>query len=61
MGAVRFYFADERTPEGKPVGMKVDGPGAAEEYWNLVERKDQGPWLYSFVKGQGYVDFEASK
>ena len=55
----RIYYADERTPTGAPIGTSVDGPAAAEEYLKLSERKDQGPWLYSFVKGVGYKDFEA--
>jgi len=40
------------------VGLAVDGPAAAEEYLKLAERKDQGPWLYTFVKGEGYKDFD---
>ncbi|KIW87309.1 uncharacterized protein Z519_11945 [Cladophialophora bantiana CBS 173.52] len=55
---VRFYYADERNAEGLPVGNAVSGSAAAEEYLKLAEQKEQGPWLYTFVKGEGYKDFE---
>ena len=54
---VRFYYADERSPTGDAVYLDIDGAAAAEEYVKLTERKDQGPWLLTFVKGQGYKDF----
>ena len=57
----RFYYADERTSSGAAVGKSVDGQAAAEDYWNLAQRKDQGPWLYTFVKGEGYKDFSAGQ
>ncbi len=43
------------------MGKAVSGPAAAEEYLKLAEQKEQGPWLYTFVKGDGYKDFEKSK
>ncbi|KEF62933.1 uncharacterized protein A1O9_00907 [Exophiala aquamarina CBS 119918] len=58
---VKFYFADERQSSGAPAGKAVSGPAAAEEYWKLAARKDQGPWLHTFVKGEGYKDFSASE
>lgn len=58
---LRFYFADERQSSGASAGRAVSGPAAAEEYWKLAGRKDQGPWLYTFVKGEGYKDFSASE
>lgn len=39
--------------------MAISGPAAAEEYWTLVGKKSQGPWLHTFVKGEGYKDFYA--
>ncbi|EXJ73333.1 uncharacterized protein A1O5_03093 [Cladophialophora psammophila CBS 110553] len=54
----RFYYADERNADGLPVGNAVSGPAAAEEYLKLAEQEEQGPWLYTFVKGEGYKDFE---
>ncbi|KAJ9611739.1 hypothetical protein H2200_004923 [Cladophialophora chaetospira] len=55
---ISIYYADERTAQGAPVGKSVSGPAAAEEYLKLAEQKEQGPWLYTFVKGDGYKDFE---
>ncbi|KIW11412.1 hypothetical protein PV08_10712 [Exophiala spinifera] len=54
---VRFYYADERAENGGPVFKDIDGPAAAVEYLHLVEQKDQGPWLHTFIKGKGYKDF----
>lgn len=55
----RFYYADERQSSGESAGMAISGPAAAEEYWTLVGKKSQGPWLHTFVKGEGYKDFYA--
>lgn len=56
-GGARFYYADERTSTGTHVGSGIDGPAAAEAYLELARQKDQGPWEYTFVKGQGYKSF----
>lgn len=53
----RFYYADERQADGGP-SIPVNGPAAAEAYLELAEKKEQGPWDYTFVKGKGYVDFK---
>ncbi len=55
--SVRFYFADEREPDGTPVYSNIDGQAHGEFYSQLAEDESQGPWLATFVKGQGYVDF----
>ena len=52
----RFYFADERQADGGP-SIPVNGPAAAEAYVELAEHNTQRPWMYTFVKGKGYVDF----
>ncbi|KAJ9499551.1 hypothetical protein H2202_005134 [Exophiala xenobiotica] len=54
---VTFYYADERAPSGSPVFLDISGPAAATEYLKLAEQKEQGHWLHTFVKGQGYKDF----
>jgi hypothetical protein len=36
----------------------VNGPAAAEAYVELAEKKDQGPWDYTFLEGEGYVEFK---
>ncbi|GME34115.1 hypothetical protein GTA08_BOTSDO03268 [Neofusicoccum parvum] len=53
----RFYFTDERTGDGKPAMMARSGPAHGEVYVRLTETQEQGPWYYTFVKDQGYVDF----
>lgn len=53
----RFYYGDERKTDGTAI-YRVNGDAHAEEYWKLAEAKEQGPWLQTFVKGRGYVDFE---
>ncbi|KII90174.1 hypothetical protein PLICRDRAFT_107494 [Plicaturopsis crispa FD-325 SS-3] len=53
----QFYYADERTAEGKPVYNKIDGEAHADFYTYLAGRKVQGPVAATFVKGKGYVDF----
>jgi hypothetical protein len=53
----RFYYADERTEEGKPVGMAVDGEAHAELYLRLASEEKPVEWQQTFVKGKGYVKF----
>ena len=53
----RFYFADEREPSADPVFTGIDGPAHGQFYTELAEKESQGPWLATFIKGQGYVDF----
>lgn len=55
--AFRFYYADERTPEGNPTGTNVDGNAHAEFYYKLANKKEQGEYIQTFVKGKGYVRF----
>jgi NAD(P)-dependent dehydrogenase (short-subunit alcohol dehydrogenase family) len=53
----RFYYADERQADGGAT-IPVDGPAAGEAYVELAEKKEQGPWNWTFVKGKGYVEFK---
>jgi hypothetical protein len=57
----RFYYADERTPEGK--GMRfISGPGHAEFFHQLAEQEGrQGEALATFVRGKGYTEFESNR
>jgi hypothetical protein len=52
----RFYYADERQADGDAT-IPVNGPAAGDMYYELSEKKEQGPWLYTFVNGKGYVEF----
>ena len=53
----RFYYADERQANGGPT-IPVSGPAAGEAYVELAEKKEQGPWDYTFMEGKGYVEFK---
>lgn len=55
----RFYFVDERTPEGKPMFTGLGGQAHAEMYLSLAEREvsEDVPWQVTFVSGKGYVPF----
>ena len=56
----RFYYADERTPEGK--GMQfISGRGHAEFFHALAKQDGQGEALATFVRGEGYTRFESSQ
>ncbi|KZT25025.1 putative short-chain dehydrogenase [Neolentinus lepideus HHB14362 ss-1] len=56
----KFYYADERTPDGGPVNKDIDAHAHAEFFYNLARDPKQGPWLATFVKDKGYVDFTAA-
>lgn len=53
----RFYYADERKPDGGPAKNDKDGEAHAKHYIELAETKEQGPWQQTFVKGVGYRTF----
>lgn len=53
----RFYYADERETDGKPVYGRIDGPASGAMYLQLAEGDAQGPWHTTFVKGKGYKNF----
>ncbi|TAQ91473.1 hypothetical protein B7494_g164 [Chlorociboria aeruginascens] len=57
-GKYRFYYADERKANGAPISLEISGKAAAEFYYELVQRKEQGNWNAKFVEGKGEVDFE---
>lgn len=52
----RFYYADERQPNGWPVGGEgVGGSTHAEMYWNLAHEGKQLKWLAAFTTIDGKV------
>ena len=53
----RFYYVDERQPDGGPT-IPVNGQAAVEVYVELAEKREQGPWDYTFIHGKGYVEFK---
>lgn len=56
-----FYFADERTAEGRAVTTGVSGAAHAEAYLKLAEGKVDQPWHTTFVAGKGFVDFPETR
>lgn len=57
MTRIRFYYADERKPDGSPAYFDIDGAAHAKHYVDLSEGASQGPWQQTFVKGVGYKQF----
>lgn len=53
----RFYYADERKPDGAPAYQDINGEAHGKHYLELAEGKSQGPWQQTFVKGEGYKKF----
>ncbi|MCJ1401956.1 hypothetical protein MMC11_005173 [Xylographa trunciseda] len=53
----KFYYADQRKADGAPAYSALDGAAHAELYAELAEREGQGPWLQTFVSGEGYRAF----
>ncbi|KAL2067935.1 hypothetical protein VTL71DRAFT_16033 [Oculimacula yallundae] len=54
---IRFYYVDERKSDGS-AKYRVDGDAHGKIFLELAEKKEQGPWLQTFVKDVGYQDFE---
>jgi hypothetical protein len=57
-GGVRFYYADQRAPDGRPANLGRDGDAHADMYWKLAHEPKQTNWLVTFVKGEGRRPFE---
>ncbi|KAK9329325.1 hypothetical protein V1520DRAFT_174287 [Lipomyces starkeyi] len=53
----KFYYADERNPNGSPVGTSPDAKAHSEIYFQLAEDPEQRPWDYTFVKFKGFTKF----
>lgn len=51
MGAVRFFFADERTADGAPVYSDVNGAAHSEMYLRLTQ-DNEVPYYVTFVDGK---------
>ena len=58
LNCYRFYYGDERKADGT-AKYRVDGDAHAKLYWELAEEKTQGPWMQTFVKGEGYKKFDS--
>ncbi|KAJ5409144.1 hypothetical protein N7509_003027 [Penicillium cosmopolitanum] len=53
----RFYFVDERKPDGRPAGFQIDGDAHAEMFWTLAHEPKQSKWLVTFTKDGGRQAF----
>ncbi|KAL2815835.1 putative short-chain dehydrogenase [Aspergillus cavernicola] len=53
----KFYYADERKPDGTPAYSNIDGEAHGKFYLELAGSKSQGPWQQTFVKDVGYKSF----
>lgn len=53
----KFYYADQRNPDGSTPLNKIDGDAHAVEYLALASDKAQRPWQYTFAKDVGYKHF----
>ena len=54
----RFYYVDERQPDGRPAGDDVDGSAHADMYIKLAHESKQSKWLVTFTKDEGRKEFE---
>jgi hypothetical protein len=56
----RFYYVDERWDSGKAPREEMDPVAVGKTHVELAKKTEQGPWLHTFVKDRGYVDFSAT-
>lgn len=56
----RFYWADERTPEGEIIGLAINGQAHGDFFYELATSEQPLPWDATFVAGKGYVDFHGN-
>ncbi|KAI9712663.1 MAG: hypothetical protein M1820_001284 [Bogoriella megaspora] len=54
---LRFFYADERKPDGGPMGSVPGAEAAAEFYSQLASGADEIPWHATFTAGEGYKKF----
>jgi len=52
-----FFYADERTEDGRLKGTALDGPAHGDFYSQLASHAGDVPWNATFVKGKGHVKF----
>ena len=57
---MKFYYADERSESGGPIGSTPTADAAGKVYVELSE-KEQGNWDYVFVAGNGETKFPKEK
>lgn len=55
----RFYYGDERKPDGSAAHSDINGEAHGKFYVQLAEGKPPGPWQQTFVRDVGYKQFQA--
>ncbi|KAJ9607240.1 hypothetical protein H2200_008312 [Cladophialophora chaetospira] len=53
----KFYYTDERFPDGRATRGAMSGEARAKLYLDLVQNPEHLAWHHTFVKDVGYVDF----
>jgi len=53
----KFYFADQRNPDGSSISTGVDAYAHAKLYYELSQGTEQGLWHQTFIAGKGYHKF----
>ncbi|KAJ5631676.1 short-chain dehydrogenase [Penicillium longicatenatum] len=53
----KFYYADQRKPDGSSISIAIDGEAHGKFYVQLAEIKSQDDWHQTFVKDIGYQRF----
>jgi hypothetical protein len=54
---IRFFYAEERTAEGSPMGATPGGDSHADMFLRLAQGSEDLPYYITFVDGQ-YHAFE---
>lgn len=54
---IRFYYADQREPDGRPAALARDGEAHVNLYWELAQEEKQSTWLVTFTKEKGREEF----
>jgi hypothetical protein len=57
----RFFYVDERKPDGASKGMAIDGPAHGEFIASLINDTGKVPWHATFVAEEGYFRFPGSQ
>ncbi|KAH9893102.1 NAD(P)-binding protein [Xylariomycetidae sp. FL2044] len=48
----KFYYGDERHPDGRPKFTGLSGESHAKMYFELAQDPKQGPWYRTFIDGK---------
>ncbi|GAB7332756.1 hypothetical protein MBLNU13_g04493t1 [Cladosporium sp. NU13] len=57
----KFFYVDERKPDGSSKGTAIDGPAHGEFIASLISDANSVPWHATFVAGKGQVKFSGTQ